>query len=246
MGDIMTCKINADTTDGLKIVSDTSGAVDVQSNGTTRMTVLANGNVGIGASSPTTKLDIAGSILVDAYNNGGAGSGIFLRGGFLSTAQPSITVADHDGSAPDGISINGNDGVSFRTSNTERARIDVNGVLKFNSGFGSVGAAYGCRAWIKLTGTGTIGISASANVASITDRGTGTYTVTFTTAMPDANYSTQVTTTWATGVTEHVTGLVYHDSPYAQATGSVTAKTYNFSNAGAAIDASVVMLAVFR
>ena len=125
----MTCKINADTTDGLKIVSDTSGAVDVQSNGTTRMTVLANGNVGIGASSPTTKLDIAGSILVDAYNNGGAGGGIFLRGGFLSTAQPSITVADHDGSAPDGISINGNDGVSFRTANTERARIDVNGVF---------------------------------------------------------------------------------------------------------------------
>ena len=123
----MTCKINADTTDGLKIVSDTSGAVDVQSNGTTRMTVLANGNVGIGATSPTTKLDIAGSMLVDAYNNGGAGSGIFLRGGFLNTAQPSITVADHNGSAPDGISINGNDGVSFRTADVERARFDASG-----------------------------------------------------------------------------------------------------------------------
>mgnify|MGYP003624194509 CR=1 FL=1 len=125
----MTCKINADTTDGLKIVSDTSGAVDVQSNGTTRMTVLANGNVGIGATSPTTKLDIAGSMLVDAYNNGGAGNGIFLRGGFLSTAQPSITVADHNGSAPDGISINGNDGVSFRTTDVERARINTDGEL---------------------------------------------------------------------------------------------------------------------
>ena len=125
----MTCKINADTTDGLKIVSDTSGVVDVQSNGTTRMTVLANGNVGIGATSPTTKLDIAGSMLVDAYNNGGAGNGIFLRGGFLSTAQPSITVADHNGSAPDGISINGNDGVSFRTTDVERARINTDGEL---------------------------------------------------------------------------------------------------------------------
>jgi len=132
MGDIMTCKINADTTDGLKIVSDTSGAVDVQSNGTTRMTVLANGNVGIGATSPTTKLDIAGSMLVDAYNNGGAGGGIFLRGGFLSTAQPSITVADHDGSAPDGISVNGYDGVAFRTSDTERVRIDGSGRVYFN------------------------------------------------------------------------------------------------------------------
>ena len=39
----MTCKINADTSDGLKIVSDTSGAVDIQSNGTTVMSVDSNG-----------------------------------------------------------------------------------------------------------------------------------------------------------------------------------------------------------
>ena len=43
MGNIMTCKINADTSDGLKIVSDTSGAVDIQSNGTTVMSVDSNG-----------------------------------------------------------------------------------------------------------------------------------------------------------------------------------------------------------
>jgi len=39
MGNIMTCKINADTSDGLKIVSDTSGAVDIQRNGSTIVTV---------------------------------------------------------------------------------------------------------------------------------------------------------------------------------------------------------------
>jgi len=38
----MTCKINADTTDGLKIVSDTSGEVEIQDNGTTRVTVGDN------------------------------------------------------------------------------------------------------------------------------------------------------------------------------------------------------------
>jgi hypothetical protein len=43
----MTCKINADTTDGLKIVSDTSGAVDFQSNGTTRASIDAAGNLKI-------------------------------------------------------------------------------------------------------------------------------------------------------------------------------------------------------
>jgi hypothetical protein len=39
MGNIMTCKINADTSDGLKLTSDTSGVVDIQSAGTTKMTV---------------------------------------------------------------------------------------------------------------------------------------------------------------------------------------------------------------
>ena len=94
-----------------------------------RFCIDSTGNVGIGASAPTTKLDVAGSMLVDAYNNGGAGNGIFLRGGFLNTAQPSITVADHNGSAPDGISVNGYDGVAFRTSDTERGRFTEDGRL---------------------------------------------------------------------------------------------------------------------
>jgi len=120
------------------------------------------------------------------------------------------------------------------------------GNLSYNGGYGSAVPAFGCRAWIKLTGQGTAAVVASGNVASITDRGTGTYTVTFTTAMPDANYSTQVTTTWAAGAAETVTGLVYNDAPYAPAVGSVTAKTYNFAGNGAAIDTTVVMVAVIR
>jgi hypothetical protein len=46
-----------------------------------------------------------------------------------------------------------------------------------------------CRAWVNFNGTGTVAIRASFNVSSITDNGTGNYTVNFTTAMPDANYS---------------------------------------------------------
>lgn len=48
---------------------------------------------------------------------------------------------------------------------------------------------YMCRAWVNFNGTGTVAIRASGNVSSITDNGTGDYTVNFTTAMPDANYS---------------------------------------------------------
>ena len=53
----------------------------------------------------------------------------------------------------------------------------------------SVATAYGCRAWVNFNGTGTVAIRASGNVSSITDNGTGDYTVNFTTAMPDGNYS---------------------------------------------------------
>jgi hypothetical protein len=47
---------------------------------------------------------------------------------------------------------------------------------------------YACRAWVNFNGTGTVAIRGSGNVSSITDNGTGNYTVNFTTAMPDADY----------------------------------------------------------
>ena len=49
--------------------------------------------------------------------------------------------------------------------------------------------SYSARAWVNFNGTGTVAIRASGNVSSITDNGTGDYTVNFTTAMTDANYS---------------------------------------------------------
>jgi hypothetical protein len=46
-----------------------------------------------------------------------------------------------------------------------------------------------CRAWVNFNGTGTVAIRGSFNVSSITDNGTGNYTVNFTTAISDANYA---------------------------------------------------------
>lgn len=45
------------------------------------------------------------------------------------------------------------------------------------------------RAWVNFNGIDTVAIRASYNVSSITDNGVGDYTVNFTTAMVDANYS---------------------------------------------------------
>jgi hypothetical protein len=51
---------------------------------------------------------------------------------------------------------------------------------------------YGIRAWVSFDGTGagaTRTIRGSGNVGSVTDNGTGDYTINFTTVMPDANYA---------------------------------------------------------
>lgn len=44
-------------------------------------------------------------------------------------------------------------------------------------------------AWVNFNGTGTLSVRASNNVSSVTDNGTGDYTVNFSTAMADANYA---------------------------------------------------------
>ena len=48
---------------------------------------------------------------------------------------------------------------------------------------------YAAKAWVNFNGTSTVAIRESGNVSSVTDNGSGDYTVNFTTAMPDANYS---------------------------------------------------------
>lgn len=45
------------------------------------------------------------------------------------------------------------------------------------------------RAWVNFDGTGTVAIRASGNVSSITDNGTGDYSIDFTASLVDANYA---------------------------------------------------------
>jgi hypothetical protein len=100
------------------------------------------------------------------------------------------------------LTINGNTGQSI--GGTQVAQMPANSAMSFvyrqsnttwyrtsAPALGNVGTApvYAARAWVNFNGTGTVAIRASGNVSSITDNGTGDYTVNFTTAMPDANYS---------------------------------------------------------
>ena len=99
---------------------------------------------------------------------------------------------------------------------------------------------FGCRAWINFNGTGTIAIRDSGNVTSITDNGTGDYTVTFTTAMPDVNYSCVIGHN--TNDTAGSGRQVYVNS---QATGSIQILSKLDETAGG-VDLSIINLAIFR
>jgi hypothetical protein len=52
----MTCKVNCDTSDGLKLVSDTSGALDIQSAGVTKVSFDASGNMTTSGTIPSSAL----------------------------------------------------------------------------------------------------------------------------------------------------------------------------------------------
>jgi hypothetical protein len=106
-----------------------------------------------------------------------------------SAATPAIRGTD----ANTGIFFPAADTIAFSEGGVESMRLDSSANLQFNSGYGSVATAYGCRAWVNFNGTGTVAIRGSGNVSSITDNGTGAYTVNFTTAMPDTNYSISAT-----------------------------------------------------
>jgi hypothetical protein len=116
--------------------------------------------------------------------------------------------------------------------------------VQFNDGTGTqIGTL--CRAFVNFNGTGTVAIRASFNVSSITDNGTGDYTVNFTTAMPDANYA------WF-GMAKNVDGAANYNYPSVgsrsttvPATSSIRIGTA-FQQASSASDFDYVYVSIFR
>jgi hypothetical protein len=138
------------------------------------------------------------------------------------------------------------------TASTERMRIASNGAQSsVIPGGSTLLPQFVCRAWVNFSGTGTVTIRASGNVSSLTDNGTGDYTVNFTTSMPDTDYcvlgaTQRNTSSNATGV--HISCNT-HSSATARSTGSVrvvTSVAGTGTEAGTPIDVEAVNVAIFR
>ena len=109
---------------------------------------------------------------------------------------------------------------------------DTSGIIKVQSN----GVTTNALAWVNFNGTGTVAIRSSYNVSSITDNGTGDYTVNFTTALSDANYA-------------YVFGGSLNRRLQLQNTGSVATtssiRVQGQDNTNIAIDVEVFNVAIF-
>lgn len=104
---------------------------------------------------------------------------------------------------------------------------------------------YAARAWVNFNGTGTVAIRASGNVSSITDNGTGDYTVNFTTAMSDANYAFSVGSNNFNQSYPRGTGL-FGTTPAAGSVRLKQAYTSTFGSAQTFEDTDYFTVAIFR
>ncbi len=96
-----------------------------------------------------------------------------------------------------------------------------------------------CKAWIDMNGTGTIANNASYGVSSITDNGTGLYTITFSPAFSTAFYAAV-----ATGGDTGTVNSTYIDQVAGKVAGSCRFQTVT-TTTGVAVDPNVVCMAFF-
>lgn len=170
------------------------------------------------------------------------------NGGGSVTVQEPTTASNRTLSIPDATTTVVGTDATQTLSNKTFSGATTFGTASMAEPSGSA-PLYSARAWVNFNGTGTVAIRASGNVSSITDNGTGDYTVNFTTAMPDANYSAvisnTVTASYATLVVGNIaanrTGAVVQ----APTTTTVRASFVNPSTGGA-FDIEYVMCAIFR
>jgi hypothetical protein len=161
-----------------------------------------------------------------------------------ANARTNLGVPANDGTGASGtwgIAITGNAATATTATTVSDGAITP---AKLNGAQSGSAPIYGARAWVNFNGTGTPAIRSSGNVSSITDNGTGDYTINFTTAMQDTNYSAV-----ATAKTEdnNVIGVNNNTTTAGTAirnTGNVTVLTSSTSSIK--VDCAVVNVAIFR
>jgi hypothetical protein len=161
----------------------------------------------------------------------------------------SLPVITTTGDLNTGIYFPSADTIGFAEGGAQCGEFDSSANFKFNSGYGSVATAYGCRAWVNFNGTTNVGgnctIRASGNVSTVADNGTGDYTINFTNALPDANYCAigtigDIVPTFSLTAASTARSIVSREKT------TTTLRILNNSGTGVAADYDTQDVAVFR
>ena len=121
------------------------------------------------------------------------------------------TIQNANGTTALSIAANG----QLSSVNTAVANVTTlnatSGVLATQNGMTGI-----AKAWVRFRGGASPTIDGSFNISSITRTGTGQYTVNFTTAMPNTNYSASIGNSIDTSFAAYVDGLpfIQAGSPY--------------------------------
>jgi len=176
-----------------------------------------------------------------AVTTGGDNTAIGKTSGSLITTGSKNTILGQYSGNQGGLDIRTSNSNIVLSDGDGNPRLKMDSTGQLSSLIVGVGLFedYGCRAWVNFNGTGTVAIRGSGNVSSITDNGTGDYTVNFTTAMPDVNYSF-LAGAQANGVANGPMVDLYGVG----ATGSARFRV--FTQASAAMDSPVCTFAAFR
>lgn len=152
----MASTINASTSGagGLITTADASGQLELQTAGTTRVTVSSSGNVGIGTISPNARLHVRTGVAGDiAYFTDGVNADFYIKTSSLLTII-----------GPNAGSTN----LAFQSSGTERMRITAAGEVLVTS---AAGLGYGTGAG------GTVTQATSKSTAVTLNKPTGKITM---------------------------------------------------------------------
>ena len=171
------------------------------------ITGIVNADIDAAAAISLSKLNLGSGItssqLADGAVTGAAGGGKLAASAITGQTTIADALADTDEFLVHDASATALRKVAYSNISPTVTAAKLNGVAKDGSGnniSAGTAAVFGCRAWVNFDGTkDTTGaastantnrlIRASGNVTSVKREAAGSYTVTFTTAMPDANYA---------------------------------------------------------
>jgi hypothetical protein len=159
-----------------------------------------------------------------------------------------LNIVTGSGSGANAITIDASQNVTFANAITTTGNGTIGGALSVTGNAtitgtltATGGVANSIKAWVNFNGTGTVAIRGSFNVTSITDNGTGDYTINFTNAMTDANYSIAGTASRNT-----IGNYASFFSPYSSAPTTTALRIQAVNFAGGLEDSLYTSVSIFR